>query len=107
MTRNQVVLTDRDFDEATARGNVLVDFWAPWCGPCRMMAPVIDEISRDYEGKLVVAKVNVDENEETSARHRIMSIPTLILFKDGKPAARMVGYMSKQDLKSKLDPLLR
>jgi len=109
MAENHIVLSDDNFDDKITelKGNVLVDFWAPWCGPCRMLAPVIDEIAADYDGQLVVAKVNTDENQEISSKYRIMSIPTLILFKGGKPAERMVGYMSKKDLKNKIDSALQ
>jgi thioredoxin 1 len=82
---------------------VLVDFWAEWCGPCRMVAPVIDELSKEYEGKVAFAKVNVDENAPLSSRYGIMSIPTLIVFKNGKPAQQVVGFRPKAEFKSILD----
>ena len=77
---------------------VLVDFWATWCGPCQMLAPVIEEIAAEYEGKIKVGKVNVDEEGELAMAFRIMSIPTLMLFKDGEAAETMVGFRSKADL---------
>lgn len=85
---------------------VLVDFWAPWCGPCRMLHPVIESLASDYRGRLAVAKVNVDENPGTSQRYQVMGIPTLILFKSGQPAERFVGYMPKEDLQRRLDSIL-
>jgi thioredoxin 1 len=102
---NHLVLTDLDFDQqiGSLDKSVLVDFWAPWCGPCRMLAPVIDEISIEYAGKLAVGKVNTDENQKLASKYGIMSIPTLIVFKAGKPVDRIVGYMSKKDLKARLD----
>ncbi|AVX19672.1 MULTISPECIES: thioredoxin [Carboxydocella] len=77
---------------------VLVDFWAAWCGPCRMIAPVIDQLADEYVGKVVVGKLNVDENRETAIEYGVMSIPTLLLFKDGKPVERIVGYQTKEQL---------
>ncbi|PKM80923.1 MAG: thioredoxin [Firmicutes bacterium HGW-Firmicutes-14] len=81
----------------------LVDFWAPWCSPCRMIAPIVDEIAVEYSGKVKVGKVNVDENREIAVEYGVMSIPTLIIFKDGKAADRVVGFKSKSNLKELLD----
>lgn len=81
---------------------VLVDFWAQWCGPCRMIAPIIDEIAKDLEGKLKVGKVNVDQAGELAAQYNVMSIPTLLVFKNGKVVNQMVGAMSKDQLLAKL-----
>ncbi|MEW5954027.1 MAG: thioredoxin [Bacillota bacterium] len=85
---------------------VLVDFWAPWCGPCRSMAPILDDVSKEYEGKVKVVKVNVDHNRDLAQKFGVMSIPTLIMFKDGKVAGQMVGYTPKNVLAKKLDQLL-
>ncbi|WP_418792268.1 thioredoxin [Phosphitispora sp. TUW77] len=84
-------------------GPVLVDFWAPWCSPCRMISPIIDELAGEYSGKAKVGKVNVDENREIAVEYGVMSIPTLILFKDGNAVDRVVGFKSKKDLQNLLD----
>ena len=82
---------------------VLVDYWAEWCGPCKMIAPILDEVSKDYDGKLRIAKMNVDENRDVPAKFGIRGIPTLMLFKDGQLAATKVGALSKAQLTSFLD----
>lgn len=107
MSKPQVV-TDRDFAEKVlqAKGPVLVDFWADWCGPCKMIAPVVDELSDEYEGKVSFAKVDVDANPTTAARLGIHSIPTLLIFKDGKVADHVVGVAPKAALKKKIERVL-
>jgi len=97
-------VTDANFNEEVLNSDkpVLVDFWAAWCGPCRMMGPVIDEIANEYEDTLKVCKMNVDENPDTPARYGIMSIPTLILFKDGKPVKKLIGFRPKNDIVAEL-----
>jgi thioredoxin 1 len=92
-----------DSDVLKANGPVLVDYWAEWCGPCRMIAPVLDELSLTYKGRLTVAKLNVDENQETPAKYGIRGIPTLMLFKDGAVIGTKVGAVSKSQLTTFID----
>ncbi len=92
-----------DFDDAIREGVALVDFWAPWCGPCRIQGPIVEKLSDKYEGKALVAKINVDENRDIAERFGIQSIPTLILFKDGKEARRFVGVQSEETLSKAID----
>lgn len=97
--------TDADFDDTVSRSDIptLVDFWAPWCGPCRLLSPVIDRVSEQYAGRLQVIRVNVDSNSEVSYRYAIRSIPTLMLFRAGEPVARTVGLVRLSDLSAMLD----
>ncbi|HTW29635.1 MAG TPA: thioredoxin TrxA [Acetobacteraceae bacterium] len=101
MSANTKAVTDDSFatDVLQAKEPVLVDFWAEWCGPCKMIAPSLEEIGRDFAGRLTVAKVNIDENPVTPNNYAVRGIPTLILFKDGKPAATKVGALPKSQLK--------
>ncbi|DAB34225.1 MAG: thioredoxin 1 [Sulfurospirillum sp.] len=95
-----------DFDATIAKGTVLVDFWAPWCGPCRMLAPVIEELAEDFDGKAKICKVNTDEEQDVAVKYGIRSIPTILFFKDGELVDQMVGASSKQILADKINSLL-
>jgi len=101
-------VSDSEFETQVLKADkpVLVDFWATWCGPCRMVAPVVEEIAHEYSEQLQVYKLDVDANGETAMQYQVQSIPTLILFKDGKPAARIVGYMPKPKLLAQIKPHL-
>lgn len=98
-----VKVTDADFDSKVESGVQLVDFWATWCGPCKTIAPVLEELAADYEGKADILKLDVDENPSTAAKYEVMSIPTLIVFKDGQPVDKVVGFQPKENLAEVLD----
>lgn len=103
-----IEVTDKTFEEVVLNAELptVVDFWAVWCGPCKMIAPVLEGIAQEYSGKLQVAKLDVDQNGASAMQYGVMSIPTLILFKGGQPVERIVGFMPKEKLLSKLDPHL-
>ncbi|MCH8863880.1 MAG: thioredoxin [Chloroflexi bacterium] len=103
-----IEISDSNFAEKVLQvaAPVLVDFWAPWCGPCRMVAPVVEELADEYEGRVAFAKLNVDENPKTASQYGIMSIPSLIIFKGGSPVSNLVGFRPKADLKRSLDEVL-
>lgn len=100
---NNVSDSSFEQDVLQADGPVLVDYWAEWCGPCKMIAPVLDEIAKDYEGRLKVCKLNIDENQETPPKYGVRGIPTLMLFKNGNVEATKVGALSKSQLSAFLD----
>lgn len=93
-----VKATDQNFSEETSKGLVLADFWATWCGPCKMIAPVLEEIDAEMGDKVKIVKLDVDENQETAAKYGVMSIPTLIFFKDGEIVDKVIGYRPKESL---------
>jgi thioredoxin 1 len=105
---NIVTLTDVNFTEQVLKSStpVLVDFWAEWCGPCKMIAPVLDELAGEYDGKVKIGKVNIDDHQQLAINYGINSIPTLLFFKNGQVADQIVGMRSKRDLKASFDRVL-
>jgi thioredoxin 1 len=108
MAGNIVEVTDATFDETVrnAEGPVLVDFWAPWCGPCKMLAPIIEQVADEYAGKATVCKLNTDDAQQHAVEFGINAIPTIILFKDGQVQKKWVGLTNKKDLAQAIDELL-
>ncbi|PWW08444.1 thioredoxin [Paenibacillus cellulosilyticus] len=97
-----IALTKENFTQSIESGVSLVDFWAPWCGPCKMQLPIVEELATELEGQATIAKINVDEQPELASQFGVMSIPTLILFKDGQPIDKLVGLQSKDSLKTRI-----
>jgi thioredoxin 1 len=108
MGANTVTLTADNFDKEVLQSSVpvLVDFWAEWCGPCKMIAPILDELAQEYDGRIRIGKVNIDEEQGLATQHGIRAIPTLLLFNKGQVADQIVGLKSKRDLKANLDRVL-
>jgi thioredoxin 1 len=98
-----VKVTDQTFKEQTSKGLVLVDFWAPWCGPCKMIGPILEELSEEMADKVTIAKLNVDENQQTAGQYGVMSIPTLLFFKDGEVVDQVVGFQPKEALEARIN----
>ena len=104
----ELTFTDDNFDADVLKSDVpvVIDFWAPWCGPCRVVSPIIEELAGEYEGKVKVGKLNVDDNQQVSGQYGVMSIPTVMAFKGGKPVKAMVGAQSKESYKRMIDEAL-
>jgi len=102
-------VTDATFESDVLKSNlpVLVDFWAPWCGPCRMVSPIVEELADEYRGRVKFVKLNTDDNVQTASRYGIRSIPTLLLFRDGEPADQVIGFRPKRELAKVLDRALQ
>jgi thioredoxin len=105
MSESIIQVADSTFEEQVLKSDspVMVDYWAEWCGPCKMIAPILDEIAEEYNGKLTIAKLNIDENQETPQKYAVRGIPTLMIFKDGEVAATKVGAVSKSQLSAFID----
>jgi thioredoxin 1 len=104
-----VAVTDSTFDEVVLKSAnpVLVDFWATWCRPCQMVAPILEELTDEYAGKLTIAKLDVDQNQQTAQKYHVMSIPTMIVFKNGQPVKNIVGFKPKEKLKEELEEAMQ
>lgn len=103
MALTEVSSNNFDQEVLKSNGKVLVDFWAPWCGPCRAVGPIIDELANEYDGKVKVAKLNIDDEGEVGAQYRVMSIPTIMVFKKGEVVERVVGSRTKKDFAELID----
>ena len=103
-----LTFTDNNFkqDVLESKMPVIVDFWAPWCGPCRIVSPIIEELAKEYEGKVKVGKLNVDEDPQTSGQYGIMSIPSIVFFKNGQPVKTMIGAQVKENYKKEIEQVL-
>lgn len=101
-------VSDTTFEQDVLQSKVpvMVDFWAPWCGPCRMVAPIVEELAQEYDGRVSFVKLNTDENPMTAARYGVRSIPTLLVFQGGQPVGQIIGFRPKSDLKKRLDSVL-
>jgi thioredoxin 1 len=108
MSDSIIHVTDTSFEHDVLSSDtpVMVDYWAEWCGPCKMISPVIEEIAKEYQGKLTIAKINIDENQETPQKYAVRGIPTLMIFKDGEVAGTKVGAMSKSQLSAFIDSVI-
>ena len=102
-----VPLSDNEFKEKVLHSKqlVVVDFWAPWCGPCKIIAPILEELSKEYDGKVKIYKINIDEHQATASKYQVLSIPTLLFFKQGKIVKQIVGLRSASEIRKVIDPL--
>ncbi len=109
MSESVIEVTTSTWDDEVinAKGLVMIDFWAAWCGPCRMISPTVEELAKEYSGKIKVMKLNTDENAEIATRYKIMGIPTIMFFKDGVKLEQIVGVVPKQQLKAKIESFLK
>ncbi|VVB54136.1 Thioredoxin [uncultured archaeon] len=108
MSENATELTDKTFNDYVKNNRlVLADLWAPWCGPCRRIAPIVEEIASEYKGKIAVGKLNIDENNETAAQYGVMSIPTLLILNEGKLVDKIIGAQPKENIIAKLKPYIK
>ena len=103
-----VNFTDQNFQKEVleSKTSVLIDFWAPWCGPCRIVSPIVEELAKEYEGKVKVGKLNVDENNQTAGQYNVMSIPTLMFFKNGRPVKTIIGAQGKENIKKGIEEVI-
>ncbi|MEX2525780.1 MAG: thioredoxin TrxA [Gammaproteobacteria bacterium] len=108
MSDSIIHVSDETFDDEVLNSNkpVIVDYWAEWCGPCKMIAPILDEIADEYEGKLTIAKLNIDDNQDTPQKYAVRGIPTLMIFKEGEVAGTKVGALSKSQLSAFIDSVI-
>lgn len=104
-----IILNEQNFETEVLKSDllVLVDFWAEWCGPCKMTGPIIDELAKEYEGKMKVGKVNVDENQALAGKYNVMSIPTILIFKKGEAVKSMIGFQAKENFKKEMDLIIQ
>ena len=108
MIMSDKTFTDQSFEDEVLKSElpVLVDFWAPWCAPCRIVSPIVEELANEYEGKIKVGKVNVDENSSTASKYGVMSIPSILIFKNGEPIKTIIGAQSKENFKKGIEEVL-